>query len=63
MNIYAQVEGEKAHRQYTFLDTEFNEQDSIEDRVNIARQQTSDQLIEERVLARRIFAVINGDKK
>ena len=63
MNIYAQVENEKSHRQYTFIDSEFKEEDSTLDRVQIARQQVSDQLVEESVLARRVFAVINGDKK
>ena len=63
MNIYAQVEGEKAHRQYTFIDTAFKEEDSTLDRVQISRQQVSDQLIEDGVLARRVFAVIDGDKK
>lgn len=63
MNIYTQVEGEKAHRQYTFIDSEFKEEHSTLDRVQISRQQVSDQLVEEGVLARRVFAVINGDKK
>lgn len=63
MNIYAQVEGKKAHRQYTFMDTAFKEEDSTLDRVQISRQQVSDQLIEDGVLARRVFAVIDGDKK
>lgn len=37
MNIYAQVDGEKAHRQYVFIDTEFKEEDSTLDRVQISR--------------------------
>ena len=63
MNVYAQIESSRLFEMYEYQEEHFKEEDSLEDRVAIARHTVSDALVEQGRTARRIFAVIDGDKK